>query len=228
MFVAIKRLHRELQELRSDALFTQPATPTASALLVSFPKARQEDGSSTQEAPESRGEGANTQTPLFTVWPLEDNFFDWHFTMRGPEDSPYADGLYHGRIEFPNDYPFAPPNFLFLTPNGRFETRTKICLSVTTFHKEMWQPAWGVRTMLLAIREHFKVEDLGAVGYLSYEASDRQRLAEESHNFRCPMCKMSIGGERVERQEKGSDRTQRAVLAFAIFVLAVLVFKYLL
>lgn len=165
--------------------------------------------------------------PLFAVWPLEDNFFDWHFTMRGPEDSPYADGLYHGRIEFPSDYPFSPPNFLFLTPNGRFEIRTRICLSVTTFHKEMWQPAWGVRTMLLAIREHFKVEDRGAVGYLSYEASDRQRLAVRSRIFRCPVCNMSIGGGAV-RQEQGADRTGQLVLACVVLVLAVLVLRYLL
>lgn len=35
-------------------------------------------------------------------------------------------GLYHGRILLPAEYPFKPPAFLMLTPNGRFETGQKV------------------------------------------------------------------------------------------------------
>ena len=35
-------------------------------------------------------------------------------------------GLYHGRILLPPEYPFKPPSFLMLTPNGRFETGQKV------------------------------------------------------------------------------------------------------
>lgn len=35
-------------------------------------------------------------------------------------------GLYHGRILLPPEYPFKPPSFLLLTPNGRFETGQKV------------------------------------------------------------------------------------------------------
>ena len=31
--------------------------------------------------------------------PLEDNIFIWHFTLLGPKDSDYENGLYHGKIE---------------------------------------------------------------------------------------------------------------------------------
>ena len=31
-------------------------------------------------------------------------------------------GRYHGKIVFPNEYPFKPPSIFMLTPNGRFET----------------------------------------------------------------------------------------------------------
>ena len=30
-----------------------------------------------------------------------------------------------------------------IKPNGRFELNTKVCLSITGFHPEYWQPAWG-------------------------------------------------------------------------------------
>lgn len=108
--------------------------------------------------------------------------------MHGPTESVYEDGLYHGRIIFPADYPFSPPTLMFLTASGRFQTATKICLSVTGFHPEHWQPAWGVRTMLIAIRDHFTTEDPGAIGYLGYSAEDRKRLARESRKFSCPAC----------------------------------------
>ncbi|WFD26960.1 hypothetical protein MNAN1_001949 [Malassezia nana] len=45
--------------------------------------------------------------------------------MRGPMDSPFAEGLYHGKILLPTDYPFHPPHIMFLTPNGRWKVDTK-------------------------------------------------------------------------------------------------------
>lgn len=69
--------------------------------------------------------------------------FDWHFTLRGPRDTEFEGGVYHGRILLPADYPFKPPNIMLLTPNGRFEVRKKICLSISAYHPEEWQPAWG-------------------------------------------------------------------------------------
>lgn len=62
---------------------------------------------------------------------FQDNLFEWHFTVRGPPDSPYSDGVYHGRILLPAEYPMKPPNLILLTPNGRFETNKKICLRFT-------------------------------------------------------------------------------------------------
>lgn len=35
--------------------------------------------------------------------------------MSGPDDSDYSEGLYHGRIKFPTNYPFAPPDIQFIS-----------------------------------------------------------------------------------------------------------------
>ena len=83
--------------------------------------------------------------------PLEDNLFEWHFTVRGPDDSDFAGGVYHGRILLPAEYPMKPPNIIVLTPNGRFQEGKKICLSISGHHPESWQPSWSIRTALLAI-----------------------------------------------------------------------------
>lgn len=33
--------------------------------------------------------------------------------------------------------------FLYLQPNGRFEVGKKICLSISAYHPETWQPSWS-------------------------------------------------------------------------------------
>ncbi|KAL2341333.1 hypothetical protein Fmac_009273 [Flemingia macrophylla] len=48
--------------------------------------------------------------------PLEENIFEWKFSIRGPGDSEFEGGIYHGRIQLPSEYPFKPPSFMLLTP----------------------------------------------------------------------------------------------------------------
>ncbi|KAK6937284.1 Ubiquitin-conjugating enzyme E2 [Dillenia turbinata] len=79
----------------------------------------------------------------FMSLPLEDNIFEWQFAIRGPSDTEFEGGIYHGRIQLPAEYPFQPPSFMLLTPNGCFETQTKICLSTSNHHPEHWQPSWS-------------------------------------------------------------------------------------
>ena len=72
--------------------------------------------------------------------------------LQGPPDSPYEGGLYHGKVKFPDEYPFKPPSIFMLTPNGRFETGRRLCLSMSDFHPETWVPAWSVATILNGIQ----------------------------------------------------------------------------
>ncbi|KXG47881.1 Ubiquitin-conjugating enzyme, E2 [Penicillium griseofulvum] len=130
-------------------------------------------------------------SPYFTAAPISDtNLHDWHFTLAGPPSpSPYAQGLYHGRITFPATYPLRPPSFRFLTPSGRFEVNREICLSISGHHEETWQPAWGVRTALLGIRsEIFTSESQGQVGGMEGNDEVRREYARLSLNWRCREC----------------------------------------
>ena len=36
-------------------------------------------------------------TSQYHAQPLEDNLFEWHFTVRGPSDTDFEGGIYHGR-----------------------------------------------------------------------------------------------------------------------------------
>ncbi|EKV16150.1 Ubiquitin conjugating enzyme (UbcF), putative [Penicillium digitatum] len=130
-------------------------------------------------------------SPYFTAAPISDtNLHDWHFTLAGPPSpSPYAQGLYHGRITFPATYPLRPPSFRFLTPSGRFEVNREICLSISGHHEETWQPAWGVRTALLGIRsEIFGSESQGQVGGMEGSDELRREFARLSLGWSCREC----------------------------------------
>jgi Tfp pilus assembly protein PilN len=96
--------------------------------------------------------------------------------------------MYHGRILLPPDYPFKPPHIIFLTPSGRFETSTKICLSFSAFHPELWQPAWGIRLILEALIAFLPTPADGAIGALDWSSAERKRLALQSQKWCCPQC----------------------------------------
>ncbi|KAL3648578.1 Ubiquitin-conjugating enzyme E2 32 [Castilleja foliolosa] len=116
----------------------------------------------------------------FMSLPLEENIFEWQFAIRGPRDSEFEGGIYHGRIQLPAEYPFKPPSFMLLTPNGRFETQTKICLSISNHHPEHWQPSWSVRTALVALIAFMPTSPNGALGSLDYPKEERRALAIKS------------------------------------------------
>lgn len=127
-------------------------------------------------------------SPEFTAAPLEDNILEWHFTLRGPAVGGFSGGRYHGRLVFPPEYPFKPPDVFFLTPSGRFEINKKICLSLTGYHPEHWRPAWGVSTALIAIISFFPTAGEGAIGALDYSEDERAFFAKESRKYVCSVC----------------------------------------
>lgn len=54
-------------------------------------------------------------TEEYCAHPVDDNLFEWHFTVQGPSGTEFEGGLYHGRILLPTEYPMKPPNIILLT-----------------------------------------------------------------------------------------------------------------
>ncbi|KAK6520519.1 hypothetical protein TWF506_000771 [Arthrobotrys conoides] len=148
----------------------------------------------------------------FTAHPLEHNLFEWHFTLRGPPaPSPFDGGFYHGRIILSPNYPMRPPMFRFLTPSGRFEVNRDICLSISGFHEETWQPSWSIRLALIALRAHMDADPQGQVGGLACTDETRKDLAAKSRDYKCSEC--GGGGEEEEMKipedgEEGSTEPE--------------------
>ena len=90
----------------------------------------------------------------------DDNPLMRYFMLR-PKDKPYVGGHYIGKIMLAKDYPVSPPDFIMLTPNGRFNTDSKICLTISGYHSNQWSSgAWNVLNMIKAIYSIFLADAL--------------------------------------------------------------------
>ena len=48
-----------------------------------------------------------------------------------------------------------------ITPNGRFATNKRLCLSISDFHPDTWNPAWSVATILTGLLSFMVIEWAG-------------------------------------------------------------------
>mmetsp|Transcript_13684 Transcript_13684/g.38754 ORF Transcript_13684/g.38754 Transcript_13684/m.38754 type:complete len:246 (-) Transcript_13684:110-847(-) len=115
--------------------------------------------------------------PHISAHPSPNNLLEWHYVLQGSGD--YAGGVYHGKIIFPSTYPFKPPAIKMLTPSGRFATNTRLCLSMSDFHPETWNPMWSVTSILTGLLS-FMQDELPTAGSIKASKSERRRLAKES------------------------------------------------
>ncbi|KAL8376910.1 hypothetical protein RB595_007844 [Gaeumannomyces hyphopodioides] len=78
------------------------------------------------------------------------DLFHWQATIMGPNDSPFAGGVFFLEIRFPTDYPFKPPKVNFTTriyhPN--INSNGSICLDIL---RDQWSPALTISKVLLSI-----------------------------------------------------------------------------
>ena len=114
--------------------------------------------------------------PGIEAHPLESNILEGHFLLRC-EAPPYGpEGEYHGALEFPTTYPMAPPAFKVFTPSGRFEPGVRLCMSMSDYHPESWNPSWSVETLLVGLQS-FMYEESQAIGSLrGVPTAERRRL----------------------------------------------------
>ncbi|CAI5534178.1 unnamed protein product [Closterium sp. Naga37s-1] len=126
--------------------------------------------------------------PHIRAKPNPADMLDWHFVLEGSPGTPYEGGWYHGRLRFPADYPFKPPSIMMLTPNGRFATSTRICMSMSDFHPETWNPMWSVASILTGLLS-FMSDDAVTAGSIVASEADRRKLARLSmpNNCRSPV-----------------------------------------
>lgn len=120
--------------------------------------------------------------PFIMAQPNENNILEWHYVITGPPDTPYAGGQYHGTLVFPSDYPFKPPAIRMITPNGRFKEDTRLCLSMSDYHPDTWNPSWSVSTILTGLLS-FMTGTESTTGAIVTTSEYKKKMAESSKEF---------------------------------------------
>lgn len=130
---------------------------------------------------------------FFDAVPEEGNIFNWYFLIRGPKEMhnqegklvpcPYADGFYIGNLILPIEYPFKPPDFIMLTPSGRYDIGLKICLSFTGFHPDEWDSTWNIPSMLSGFISNMLADEEQGKNMKVESFGNRVVYAKQSHPF---------------------------------------------
>lgn len=161
--------------------------------------------------------------------PSPSDILEWHYVLEGSEGTPFSGGYYYGKIKFPQEYPYKPPGISMTTPNGRFMTQKKICLSMSDFHPESWNPMWSVSSILTGLLS-FMMDTSPTTGSVNTTTAEKQRLAKSSMSFNCKNAtfrKMfpeyvekynkqqlseQVTSEQPTSSETGQDKSPRSVL----------------
>ena len=75
--------------------------------------------------------------------------------------------------------PMKPPSVIMLTPSGRFECGQRICLTISDWHPESWNPVWKVESIVMGLLS-FMLSEEGAVGTISKTPAERKAFAKAS------------------------------------------------
>jgi ubiquitin-protein ligase len=82
--------------------------------------------------------------------PHDDKLTYWVGHIIGPDNSPFAKGVFKFDIKIPADYPFKPPEVKFITKiyHPNINSTGTICLDIL---KTSWSPALTIGKVLLSI-----------------------------------------------------------------------------
>ena len=113
------------------------------------------------------------QLDNFVACPDRENLLKWYYVIWGLKDCPYEGGYYLGKIIFPKEYPLKPPRIEMITPNGRFKVNQRICMSMTDYHPESWNPLWNINTIMIGLISFMLSDDAAAGCIITHDMQKR-------------------------------------------------------
>uniref|UniRef100_A0A6C0H190 UBC core domain-containing protein n=1 Tax=viral metagenome TaxID=1070528 RepID=A0A6C0H190_9ZZZZ len=120
----------------------------------------------------------------FKIYVSDKNLMDWYILYSNIDDERFKNGEYLLHIKLQEGYPFKPPEFKWLTPNGRFEINTKICYNISTYHEETWNPLWRMRTIIIGILSMLLEKNTAGIGHLQNITLEKFiELSNKSKNY---------------------------------------------
>lgn len=115
--------------------------------------------------------------------PDDSDLLTWYFLIKGPASSDFQGGYYIGKIIHNPEYPMKPPDFMMLTPNGRFAPDKKICLSNTGYHTDEWSPMWNINAILVGFLSIMLDDTENGISHIHSSKNERKIFAVNSIEF---------------------------------------------
>jgi ubiquitin-protein ligase len=120
----------------------------------------------------------------FKIYVSDQNLMDWYILYSNIDDDRFKNGEYLLHIKLQEGYPFKPPEFKWLTPNGRFEINTKICYNISSYHEEQWNPLWRMRTIIIGILSMLLEKNTVGIGHIQNITLEKFiELSNKSKNY---------------------------------------------
>lgn len=118
-----------------------------------------------------------------TAYPDETNPLIWYFLIMGQKGTDYHRGEYIGKIVHSPKYPAEPPNYYMLTPSGRYNIGSKICLTNSSYHKDGWSATWNILSILIAFYSIWLDDKEHGISHITDTPANRRRMASESVEY---------------------------------------------
>eukprot|EP01113_Clastostelium_recurvatum_P028334 TRINITY_DN3429_c0_g1_i2.p1 TRINITY_DN3429_c0_g1~~TRINITY_DN3429_c0_g1_i2.p1 ORF type:complete len:2680 (+),score=686.41 TRINITY_DN3429_c0_g1_i2:120-8159(+) len=118
--------------------------------------------------------------PLISAHPLEDSLFVWHANLIGPEGTPYAGGLFHIELAFPETFPSTSPSGSIFTPlpHPHVHQGGRICLDLLSDFQSYFQAAAPASSshssnsgLLRSSAEHGPINTSGGAGAVGWSSA---------------------------------------------------------
>ena len=125
----------------------------------------------------------NSKSDLFEAHPDPTDLLTWWVLIKGSVDTDYEGGYYIIKIMHDKKYPINPPNFMILTPSGRYLINQKICISNTTYHSNEWSPSWTIESQIIGFISIMNDDREHGISHIKRPSDLRKKLAKESLEY---------------------------------------------
>lgn len=99
-------------------------------------------------------------------------------------DDEYVDGEYLVKIMIPTNYPFVPPVFHFLTPQGKCDINVPVCIDIGHYHSNNYRPNMGLYGFTMMLYNFLITSDIGnGIGILNTTVAAKKEYASKSKAY---------------------------------------------
>ena len=128
-----------------------------------------------------------TPEPWIKFAMKSDDAMTWYVLLHNFEgdNGEFLHGQYLVRVEAGNEFPYKPPKFYFMTPNGVYDVEKEVCISIGQYHPDQYRAALGMSGFVKQlVSGMIGWQSLGpGISIVTTSAERKRQLAAESAEY---------------------------------------------